>query len=193
MSDHHEVPAESGVWLPFDAALGTTIPAMPGVLLLHDAPQRDRRGSFRKPYTINSLKGSPPAEIFFSSSSAGVVRGMHTSAPGHLSGKIVTVVSGKVMDVLLDLRPGRDFGKTVSLQLDPNSPSILVPSGVAHGFQALSDDTTLLYCVQNRYIPELERGVHPLSIGIKWPLPVSEISARDSRLPDITLVGRADG
>jgi dTDP-4-dehydrorhamnose 3,5-epimerase len=178
-------PVEGGPWIPVRANVGTDVDGMPGALILNDTHKEDERGQFRKPYTVNSLRGDRPAEVFFSSSTVGVVRGMHATENTQLSGKIITVLSGIAYDVLVDLRPGSNFGATVDLELDASSPSLLVPSGVAHGFQALTDFTSILYCVQNCHIPEMERGVNPLSIGVTWPLPVTTISARDSRLPDI--------
>ena len=62
---------------------------------------------------------------------------------------------------------------------------MLIPPGVAHGFQALSDDAQLLYQHSNAHVAALDDGVHhadPL-LGIRWPLPVSLLSPRDAGLP----------
>lgn len=185
MNTYSGDPNGIGPWIPSRVGVTTAVDGIPGAMILNDTQTADERGLFRKPYTANSLRGDRPAEVFFSSSAIGVVRGMHSSDLAQLSGKIVTVLSGRVFDVLVDLRNGPNFGATTILDLDANSPSLLLPSGVAHGFQALSDTASILYCVQNPHIPKMERGVNPLSIGVDWPLPITAMSARDSRLPDI--------
>jgi dTDP-4-dehydrorhamnose 3,5-epimerase len=95
------------------------------------------------------------------------------------------------MDVLLDMRPTSEtYGKFAYYDLTPNSGSLLVPPLVAHGFQALEDETTLLYLHSNAYSPDNSQGVNPLDpgIGISWPLPISSISESDRNLPSFSEV-----
>ena len=62
----------------------------------------------------------------------------------------------------------------------------MVPEGCAHGFQTLEDDTEVFYLVSSAYAPASEGGVRwdDPAFGIKWPLPVSEISVKDAAHPD---------
>jgi dTDP-4-dehydrorhamnose 3,5-epimerase len=89
-----------------------------------------------------------------------------------------------VWDVAVDLRRSScTFLKWHAQELSAsNLQALLIPEGFAHGFQALTDDCELLYLHSNAYQPELENGVHPKDpmLSIKWPLPVIELSSKDS-------------
>lgn len=124
------------------------------------------------------------------SAQKGTIRGMHFQYPPAAEVKIVSCLRGSVLDVALDLREGSDsFGRwTAHVLSAENWTSLYIPQGFAHGFQALENDVELLYLHSEPYTPELEGGVNPLDdeIGIKWPLPVTEISQRDQMLPLIS-------
>ncbi len=100
--------------------------------------------------------------------------------------KLVRCLRGRVFDVAVDLRPGSaSFGRWFALELSEDQPrALLIPPGVAHGFQALSDDVQLLYQHSAAHVDaQLDDGVHhadPL-LGIRWPLPVRLLSPRDAR------------
>jgi dTDP-4-dehydrorhamnose 3,5-epimerase len=119
----------------------------------------------------------------------GTVRGMHFQHPPHTEAKLVSCVRGEVWDVAVDLRRGSPtylqwHAQRLSAE---NLCSLLIPEGFAHGFQSLSDDAELLYCHSAAYASEAEAGLHPLdpALSIQWPLPVSEMSARDRSHPFI--------
>lgn len=113
----------------------------------------------------------------------GTVRGMHFQRPPHAEDKLVTCLRGEVFDVAVDLRQGSPtflawHGEVLSAG---NHRSLLIPKGFAHGFQALTDDCELLYVHTAGYHPESEGGLDALDprLGIQWPLPLTERSARD--------------
>ena len=70
---------------------------------------------------------------------------------------------------------------------DENNRSMLIPEGFAHGFQALTNDVELLYMHSASYHAEAEGGLNPrdASLGVRWPLAVSEISERDQAHPAV--------
>jgi len=114
----------------------------------------------------------------------GTVRGMHFQRPSNAEMKLVTCIRGEVWDVAVDLRYGSPtflhwHAEQLSAQ---NGCALIIPEGFAHGFQALTDDVELLYCHSAPYVPEAEAGLHPLDpcLAISWPLPVIELSPRDS-------------
>ncbi len=113
----------------------------------------------------------------------GCVRGLHFQHAPHAETKLVSCLRGEVFDVAVDLRDGSpSYGRWHAEILGAdNGMALLIPQGFAHGFQALSDEVELVYCHSAAYVPAAEGGVHPLdeTLAIRWPLPVSELSARD--------------
>jgi len=120
----------------------------------------------------------------------GTVRGMHFQYPPEAEMKLVTCIRGEVWDVAVDLRsdsPTFMHWHAEHLSVE-NGQALLIPEGFAHGFQALSDDVELLYAHTRPYAVNAEGGLNPIdsSLGITWPLEITEISDRDSRHPLIT-------
>ena len=121
----------------------------------------------------------------------GTLRGMHFQRGDGAEMKIVRCARGAIFDVALDLRKrSPSFGKWVGVELSSkNQRMLVVPEGCAHGFQTLEDDTEVFYMVSAAYRPECEGGVRwddPM-FRIKWPLAVSQISAKDAGHPDFRL------
>ena len=118
---------------------------------------------------------------------AGTVRGMHFQYPPYSEMKLVSCLQGRVIDVAVDLRRGSPtFLKHFAVELSAaNTFSLLIPKGFAHGFQSLTDDVRMLYAHSQKYVAASEGGLHPLDpkLGVQWPLPVINLSNRDSRHP----------
>jgi dTDP-4-dehydrorhamnose 3,5-epimerase len=117
----------------------------------------------------------------------GTVRGMHFQFPPHSEIKMVRCISGKVFDVIVDLRADSPtylnwFGTELSSE---NRAMMYIPQGFAHGFQTLAPDSELIYHHTSFYTPNAEGGLRfdDVRIGIEWPMPVSEISDRDKNHP----------
>ena len=161
--------------------------AVPG--LVHTPLQRwaDGRGNLVKVFQASALSADPGREVFLSTSARGVVRGLHFQVPPHDHAKTVVCLAGSIVDVAVDLRRGSPTeGQVASFQLDGGSPSQLhLPSGLAHGFQALEDDTLVAYVVSSEHAPDHDRGIRWDSIGFDWPLPVSAMSDRDQAFPGL--------
>lgn len=148
----------------------------------------DERGSLSRLFCADELLvagwTTPVAQINRTvTRRRGTVRGLHYQLPPDAERKLVTCLRGEVWDVALDLRAGSPTflqWHAATLSAD-NLTALLLPEGVAHGFQALSDDVELLYCHSHAYVPASERGVHALDgrLAIRWPLPVDGLSERD--------------
>jgi dTDP-4-dehydrorhamnose 3,5-epimerase len=113
----------------------------------------------------------------------GTVRGMHFQYPPRAEMKIVQCLRGEVFDVAVDLRRGsptflRWHGEKLS---ENNHRTLVIPEGFAHGFQTLTDNCEMVYFHTECYAPEAEAGLNPADprLGIAWPEPITDISARD--------------
>ncbi len=124
-----------------------------------------------------------------SSSSRGVVRGLHYQMYPHSQGKLVRVVRGEVFDVAVDMREGSPwYGKWVGRILSAdNKLSLYVPPGFAHGFCVVSEMAEFHYKCSGYYSPEHERGIiwNDPAVGISWPIDPADavLSDKDARNP----------
>jgi dTDP-4-dehydrorhamnose 3,5-epimerase len=159
------------------------------LLVVESKAFKDERGAFARLFCEQELSpvigGRKIVQINHSCTTAvGAVRGMHFQHAPHAEMKLVRCLKGKVWDVAVDLRPQspsykRWYAHELSAQ---NAHMMVIPEGFAHGFQVLEAGSELLYLHTAIYKPEAEGGVryNDPELGINWPLPVSDISARDS-------------
>lgn len=150
----------------------------------------DERGSFHKLFHRRAfqafLPGFSPAEVYLTTSARNVLRGMHFQLPPHDHAKVVICLSGRLTDVLLDLRPGAGFGRSTRLALSTEGPNaVLIPKGIAHGFYAHENGSALLYLVETEYASEWDAGVMWDSFGFDWPSDEPVLSERDQRHPTL--------
>lgn len=148
----------------------------------------DSRGSFTKLFhqdTISKhLPSFTPREMYLTSSTKDVLRGMHFQLPPHDHQKIVICLEGSVIDVILDLRKGESYGKTAAINLSDNTTNaVFLPKGVAHGFYTQSAKASLLYVVDSQYAPDYDKGVLWDSFGFEWPSLAPILSGRDIQHP----------
>lgn len=126
-------------------------------------------------------------------SSAGVLRGLHFAQLPPGQAKYVTCVRGSVFDVVVDVRVGSPtYRQWDAVQLDDRSRnSVYLSEGLAHGFLALEDDSTVMYLCSAGYDPQREHTISPTdpAIGIAWPETVfgtsRVISERDAAAPSL--------
>ncbi len=163
---------------------------IPGVRLIRHPVRPDARGAFVKLLHASDLAAGsgvlPLRESFVSWSHPGVLRGMHFQSPPVAHDKAVTCLSGRVLDVILDLRRSSPaYGMAQAFELEGESPTtVWVPVGCAHGFLATGDKPALLhYSVTTEHSPENDRGVRWDSFGFHWPAEVRLVSDRDRALP----------
>ncbi|MDJ0613768.1 MAG: dTDP-4-dehydrorhamnose 3,5-epimerase family protein [Rhizobiaceae bacterium] len=166
------------------------VTAIEGVVVVERKPIGDERGFFERMFCASEL-----GELGFSLSQMnrsftqekGAIRGMHYQNPPHAETKIISCLKGSVFDVAVDLRKGSPtflhwHGEVLSAK---NFRSMILPKGVAHGFQTLESDSELLYLHDAAYHPEAEGqlNVYEEKVGIDWPLPATTLSERDRAAP----------
>jgi len=114
-----------------------------------------------------------------SKSSYGVLRGLHFQKGDNAQSKLVRVVSGRVFDVAVDLRPeSPTYGRYTGVELsEENHLQFFIPRGFAHGFCVLSEKALFQYKCDNYYCPSSEGGIawDDPDVGIEWPLPAEDI------------------
>lgn len=135
----------------------------------------DDRGYFSPCFiqkNFDDLGFTKVVQVSRSKSSKGVLRGLHFQQDPKNQAKIVEVISGKAIDVVVDMREDSEtFGKfTTVLLTKDNNRQLFVPHGFAHGFISLEDDTIFQYLNDNDYAPELEGGIlwNDPEVGINW-------------------------
>lgn len=162
-----------------------------GAFLIENFSVGDNRGGFTKCFEKDIYEKAGISfqlnETFASTSAKNVIRGLHFQL-NQPQAKLVSVVHGKVWDVIVDIRPeSKTFGKWVSAELSAeNHKALYVPRGFAHGFAALEDDTIMLYQCDGAYNKETDTGIRfdDPEIGITWPVDESVAihSERDMEL-----------
>lgn len=152
--------------------------ATKGVFIFSPKLNYDERGNFAEIYnedTLNQLQVSRFVQQNFVKSSLNVIRGMHWQSDPFAQAKLITVLKGKILDVFIDLREKSDtFNEVFSMELDSsNLESVFIPTGFAHGYQALEQDTLISYSVTSKYSPDHEKRINPLSKKFKrfWKEP----------------------
>jgi dTDP-4-dehydrorhamnose 3,5-epimerase len=162
-----------------------------GLVVIETAAFEDHRGSFARLFCAAELAAlgmRPIAQINHSLTRAkGAVRGLHFQRPPKAEAKLVRCLKGRVLDVAVDLRAGSPtFLTWHAVELSAaNRLALFLPRGFAHGFQTLTDDCELLYLHDEFYSPDCEDGLRhdDPALGINWPLPVVDLSARDAAHP----------
>ena len=132
------------------------------------------------------------AQVNNSLSASGVLRGIHFKRNPPGQAKFVSVITGAIIDVALDLRKSSPtFGKWQAFELSAeNRNSLLLGYGIGHAFLALEDRTQVVYLCDSVFEPTLERSINPLSAGIDWhhlgrkrPISAFRLSEKDELAP----------
>jgi len=146
----------------------------------------DERGAFTKIYNDDAFRDLGIdisfKEQFFTSSNKDVIRGMHFQTPPYDHEKLVTCITGRVLDVLLDLRvQSKTYSKYEAFELNSiTKDSIFIPKGIAHGFLSLESDSIVLYSTSKGYYKDYDMGIHWDSFDFKWPCVKPIVSSRDN-------------
>ena len=165
---------------------------IPGLLVLEPVIFGDTRGYFFEAFNQKDFDEAVGTHVTFvqdneSKSGYGVVRGLHFQKGDHAQAKLVRVISGHVLDVAVDIRPGSPtFGRHFSVELTgENHRMLFIPRGFAHGFSVLSETAVFQYKCDNFYAPQYERTIRfdDPSLAIDWKIPVENriISDKDKK------------
>ena len=165
--------------------------SIPDVVLVEPTSFLDPRGYFFENYN-ESIFHENGIDVKFiqdniSYSKKNVLRGLHFQKTPKAQTKFITVLSGEIFDVAVDLRKdSKTYGKWISENLsDKNHKSLYVPKGFAHGFCVMSNEAIVLYKVDQEYSPEHESGIiwNDSNLKISWPVMEPIISKKDQELP----------
>ncbi len=163
-----------------------------GSYIIDIFPVEDERGWFVRTFCKNEFSKIGHAKEWVQmnhscTNEAGTIRGMHFQKPPFSEIKLIRCITGKVFDVIVDLRKNSEtflkwFGIEISAE---NKKMIYIPEGFAHGFQTLTDNCQLIYHHSAFYTPGFEEGIKydDKKINITWPLAVTNISERDNTHP----------
>ena len=163
---------------------------IPGPLIVETKLFPDDRGYFFESFNIKKLSEVGITNNFVqdnvSVSKQGVLRGLHYQLQPKAQAKLINVLSGKILDVVVDIRKGSPtFGKYISVELSSEDHKMLfIPKGFAHGFIALEDYTMIQYKCDEYYSPEHERGIRfsDPNLNIDWNFPKDQITIADRDL-----------
>jgi dTDP-4-dehydrorhamnose 3,5-epimerase len=173
--------------------------SVPGAWEITPQVHRDERGTFTEWFTESAF-GAMTGHRFdlrqanCSVSAAGVLRGLHFAQLPPGQAKYVTCVRGAVFDVVVDIRVGSPtYGQWDSVLLDDiDHRSTYISEGLAHGFVAMQDQSTVMYLCSSPYAPQREHTIAATdpAIGIEWPLSAAQLllSGRDAEAPSLAEV-----
>jgi dTDP-4-dehydrorhamnose 3,5-epimerase len=162
-----------------------------GLLIIEPRIFQDARGYFFESFSQREFEEKVGPVHFVqdneSMSTYGVMRGLHFQRPPYTQSKLVRCVSGKVLDVAVDIRKGSPtYGQHVAVELTgENHRQFFIPKGFAHGFAVLSERAVFQYKCDEFYHPEADAGISILdeSLQIDWRIPaeVAILSDKDTR------------
>lgn len=167
---------------------------IPEVKILKPKIFEDSRGCFFESYNSRDFNLATHKDVTFvqdnqSKSCYGVLRGLHFQKGDKAQAKLVRVLSGRVLDIAVDIRQGSpNFGKYVSIELSSdNKLQLWIPRGFAHGFVVLSEQAEFAYKCDNYYSPADEGAIvwNDPQIAIDWRIPTEDIilSPKDAAAP----------
>ncbi|CAF2155224.1 unnamed protein product [Rotaria magnacalcarata] len=162
------------------------------VLLLTPRCIQDNRGFFVENYNENNFKAVTGLDVEFvrdcmsMSLNSGTVRGLHYQSPPHATAKLVSVASGRIRDVVVDIRRGSPtYGQHICIELSAsNCKQLFVPAGFLHGFMSLEPNTVVMYKMDKFFAQNCDGVVrwNDPDLAINWSIdPATEImiSERD--------------
>tara|TARA_Y200000002_G_C22586261_1_gene623136 strand:- start:422 stop:994 length:573 start_codon:yes stop_codon:yes gene_type:complete len=167
------------------------------VLVLQTKRHNDERGFFSESFVSKSFAKCVRKKIIFCQdnltySKKNVIRGLHYQLSPHSQSKLVSVLEGKVLDVVVDIRKGSPtFGHNFSLELSSeNLLQLFIPRGFAHGYITLSENSIFYYKVDQYHYPKNERSINPNdpNLRIDWKIPKDNWiqSKKDKKNPLLT-------
>ena len=165
--------------------------SFPDLFIIQPKVFQDERGYFFESYNKDAFSKVGLSVEFVqdnqSKSQKNTLRGLHFQNPPYEQGKLVYVIKGKVWDVAVDIRKSSPtFGQHYSIELtEENKTMLWIPSGFAHGFLTLENDTIFCYKCTNLYNKSSEGGIlwNDPQLNINWNTPHPILSDKDNNLP----------
>lgn len=154
----------------------------------------DDRGTFRECFQFlssveNTKQTFKVEQVNASLSERGVLRGIHYSLNPMSQWKWVTCLSGSVWDVVVDIRiNSKTYGEYFGCMLSgENGSGLLIQDNLGHSFQALEDNSIVVYSLSSTYQPQFEFEINPLdeNLNIKWPIEMPKLSEKDRLAPTL--------
>jgi dTDP-4-dehydrorhamnose 3,5-epimerase len=164
----------------------------PGVLVIDLEKREDARGYFARAWCEKEFAARNLPRFVQANLSAcrekGTVRGLHYQAAPHGEAKYLRCINGAVFDVVADIRPGSPtFRRWSGVELTAeNRKAVFVPAGLAHAYQALTEDAEVMYLASAYYAPGAECGIrwNDPAFNIDWPIRNVIVSRKDAGWPD---------
>ena len=154
------------------------------LLIVKHKNNKDSRGNLRETFNDKKLKKKFVLEYCITSKQ-NVLRGFHFQYKYQQSNQ-VSVLKGKILDVVIDLRKNsKTFGKTFKILLSQsNAISLFIPAGFAHAYYSFEKENIIYYKLNNYYRPKFESGIiyNDLNLKISWPKRRMKISNKDKNL-----------
>lgn len=179
--------------------------SLEGAYLIDAFYAPDIRGGFCKDYSLDIFKQNgidyELKEVFYTYSHKGVVRALHFQKIKEQP-KLVRCIHGHVFDVIVDLREDSEtFKQWLGFDLTgENHKEVLVPSGFAHGYLVLEEDSIVSYKCAEKFFGEFDSGImwNDPDIGVKWPLDRLDgssvvLAEKDLKLPSFRSFMKAGG
>lgn len=163
-----------------------------GAWLLTTDVFRDARGAFEVAWESELMDKLPfkfaPSNAHHSYNLAtNTLRGFHFQKPPHGQAKLVSCVSGKALDVIVDLRrDSATFGSWQATELEAASGrSVYIPAGCGHGFMTMLPNTTIAYLIEGAFLPQFGRVLrwNDNRLGVAWPASDPILSEKDATAP----------
>jgi dTDP-4-dehydrorhamnose 3,5-epimerase len=173
--------------------------SLSGLVLIRPARHGDARGWFSEVWRRDQWEKAGVKADFVQdnqsfSAQTGTVRGLHYQLPPFAQAKLVRAVSGRLLDVAVDIRRSSPtFGRAVAVELSAvGGEQLFIPAGFAHGFCTLEHDTSLAYKVDAYYSAAHDRGIrwNDPALGIDWPVSdaAAMLSDKDRKQPFLSEV-----
>ena len=167
--------------------------AFPGLLIFEPKVWEDDRGYFFESYNQKIFSGEGVQIKFVQDNQAssvyGVIRGLHYQLNPYAQTKLIRVLSGSILDVVIDIRKNSPtYGKVYTLELSAeNKKQLLVPKGFAHGYSVISETAEVFYKCDEFYNKESEGGIawNDPVLNIDWKIDKNKaiISEKDMQYP----------
>ena len=162
----------------------------PGLIIIEPTVFTDSRGYFFESYNENNFKAEGIDTRFVqdnqSKSSYGVIRGLHYQLAPHAQTKLIRVLSGSILDIVVDIRKGSPtYANAFSIELSAeNNKQLFIPKGFAHGFSVLSETAEVIYKCDEFYHKESEAGIvfNDAALNIDWKIPAASAIISDKDL-----------